>query len=71
MFVFYKKLFEFLEKEILKIGVFHRFKGLFKSNQTRYGVSPVSVEFKTKRIFGMACLGKNLGFHAEFCELCE
>ena len=40
-------------------------KELSKSNQTRYGVSHVYVECKTKRIFGIACLGKKLVFHTE------
>ena len=35
-------------------------KELSKSNQTRYGVSHVYVECKTKRIFGIACLGKKV-----------
>ena len=38
---------------------------LFKSNQTRYGVSPVYLESETKRIFAIACLGKKLAFHTE------
>ena len=38
--VFHTELFEFLEKGILKTGLFYRVKKLFKSNQTWYGVSP-------------------------------
>ena len=38
--------------------IFHRVKELFKSNQTWYGVSPVKLECKTKRVFAIACLGK-------------
>ena len=48
-----------------KIGLFDRVKELFKSNQTRYGVSPVYVECKTKGIFGIACLGKKFLFESE------
>ena len=53
---------------ILKIGLFRRIKELSKWNQTRYGVSPVYAESKTKRIFTIACLGKRLGFHTEICD---
>ena len=38
---FHTELFEFREKGILKIVFFHRVKELSKSNQTRYGESPV------------------------------
>ena len=34
-----------------KIGLFDRVKELFKSEQTRYGVSPGYVEPKTERVF--------------------
>ena len=37
---------------------FYWVKELFKSNRTRYGVSNVHLEGKTKRIFAIACLGK-------------
>ena len=50
-------------------GLFHRVKELSKTNQTRYGVSHVYVECKTKEIFAIAFLGKKLGFHTEICEL--
>ena len=56
---------------IFKIGLSHRVKELLKSNQTWYGVSPVSVECKTKKNYGMACLGKKLSFQAEIFEFCE
>ena len=48
-----------------KIEKFHRVKELFKSNQTRHGVSPVYLESKTERIFGIACLGKKFVFQSE------
>ena len=48
-----------------KIGLFDRVKEWFKSNQTRYGVSPGYVEYKTERIFGIACLGKKFVFQSE------
>ena len=54
-----------------KIGLFERVKKLFKSNQTRYGVSPGYVESKTKRIFAIASLGKKLVFHTEMCNYFE
>ena len=40
-------------------------KELSISNQTRYGVSHVYLECKTKRIFGIACLGKKFVFQSE------
>ena len=43
----------------------------FKSHQTRCGVSHVYLECKTKRIFAIACLGKQLGFHTEYCDYFE
>ena len=48
-----------------KIGLFDRVKELFKSNQTRYGVSPGYVECKTETIFGLACLEKKFVFQSE------
>ena len=56
---------------ILKIGLFHRVKELFKSNQTWYGVSPVYLESKTERIFGIAFLRKKLAFDTEICYYFE
>ena len=67
----HREICEFREKLILKIGLFHRFKELFKSNQTRNGVSPGNVDCKTKRIFGIACLRKKLAFHTEICYYSE
>ena len=52
-------------KKFKKIGLFHLVKELFKSNQTRHGVSPVYLKFKTKRISAIACLGRHLVFHTE------
>ena len=40
-------------------------------NQTRLGVSYEYLESKAKRFFGIACLGKKLGFHLEICEFRE
>ena len=37
-------------------------------NQTWHGVFHVCLEFKTKRIFDIACLGKKLVFHTEVCD---
>ena len=39
--VFHTEICEFRKQRILKIGLFRRVKELSKSNQTRYGVSPV------------------------------
>ena len=60
MLVFHKKLFKFLEKEILKIGLFHRFNELFKSNQSLYEISHVHLECKLKRIFWYRSPGKKV-----------
>ena len=68
---FHTEICEFCEKRILKIGLFHRVKELFNSNQTRYGVSPLYLKSKTKRIFAIACTGKKLDFHTESCEFRE
>ena len=43
--VFHAELFEFREKGILKVGLFHRVKELSKPNQTRNGLSPVYLQF--------------------------
>ena len=51
-----------------KIYKFYRVKEFFKSNQTRYRVSPGYVECKTKGSFGIASLGKKLVFHTEMCN---
>ena len=66
--VFHTEICEYFEYLISKIGLFHRVKELFKSNQTRYRVSRVYLESKTKRIFVIACLGKKLVFHTEICD---
>ena len=63
--VFHTELFEFLEKGILKIGLFYRIEKLLKSNQNWYGLSPWYVKRKTERFFGIAWLGKKLAFHTE------
>ena len=52
-----------------KIQKFYRIKELSKSNQTRYGVSHVYLESKTKRIFAIACLGKKFVFQSEIFDL--
>ena len=53
---------------IIKIGLFRRIKELFKSNQNRNGVYHVYLDYKTKRIFAIACVGKKLVFHTEICD---
>ena len=64
-FVFQSEISTFSLILFLKIEKFRRVKELFKSNQTRYRVSPGYVESKTERIFGKACLGKKLVFQSE------
>ena len=61
-FVFQSEISTFSLILFLKIEKFRRVKELFKSNQTRHRVSPGYVEGKTKRSFGIACLGKKLVF---------
>ena len=58
--VLQSEICEYFEYLISKIGLFHRVKEFFKSNQTGYGVYHGQVESKTKRIFGIACLAKVL-----------
>ena len=50
----------------LKIGLFRRVKELCKVNHTGHGVHHGCFECKTKRIYGIACLGKKLVFHRNF-----
>ena len=42
--------------------------GAFQINQSQQGLSSVYLECKTKIVFGIACLAKQLGFHTEICE---
>ena len=65
---FQTEICDYFQYLIFKLSIFHRLKELFKSNQTRYGVSHVYLEWKTKRIFGIACLRKKLAFHTEICD---
>ena len=44
---------------------------MFKSIQTRYGVSHLHLECRAKRTFAIACLGKNLVFLTEICDYFE
>ena len=70
-FVFQSEISTFSLILFLKIEKFRRVKELFKSNQTRYGVSPEYVECKNERSFGIACLGKKLIFDTEICYYFE
>ena len=63
--VLQSEICEYFEYLISKIGLFHRVKELFKSNQTRYGVYHVYLESRTKRVFAIACLGKKFVFQSE------
>ena len=47
---------------------FYGVKEMSKSNQTPYGVSPLYLESKTKRVFGIACVRKKLVFHTEISD---
>ena len=44
-------------------------KNSLKLNQTRYIVSHVYLDYKTKRIFAIGCVGKKLVFQTEICGL--
>ena len=48
-----------------KILKFHRLKELSKLNQIWYGLFHVYLECKTKKNFGIACLGKKFVFQSE------
>ena len=63
--VFRTEICDYFQNIILKIGLFERVKKLFKPNQFRYGVFPKKPESNTKRIFGIACVGKKLVFHTD------
>ena len=69
--VFHTEICEYFEYLISKIGLFHRVKELFKSNQNGYGVYHGQEESKTKRILAIACLRKKLVLHTEICEYFE
>ena len=69
--VFHTEICDYFKYLILKYSIFDRVKELFKSNQTRYGVSPGYIESKTKTIFAIACLGKKLVLHTEICDFRE
>ena len=66
--VFHTEICDYFKFLFFKYSIFRRVKELFKSNQTRYAVSPGCVKCKTNRIFGIACLGKKLVFHTEICD---
>ena len=68
---FHKEICELREQRILKIGLFHLVKELFKSNQTRYVVSPGYLDSKTERVFDIACTRKKFAIHTEICEFRE
>ena len=57
--VFHTELCDYFQYLIFKYNIFHRVKELFKSKQSRYGVSHGYLVDKTKRIFGISCLEKN------------
>ena len=63
--VFQTEICDLFTSVIFKYSFFDRVKELSKFNQTRYGVSPVYIESKTKRIFAIAWLGKKLVFQSE------
>ena len=65
------EIFYYFEYFFSKKGLFYRVKELFKSNQTRYGVSPEYTECKPEKIFRIACLEKKLAFDTEICYYFE
>ena len=46
-------------------------KNFLKLNQTRYIVSHVYLDYKTKRVFAIVCVGKKLVFQTENCDYFE
>ena len=50
---------EFFRITIFKNRFLSSVLGVFQTNQTRYGVSPVQVMCNAKRIYGIACLEKS------------
>ena len=66
--VFHTEICDQFKLLILKYSIFDWVKELFKSTQTRYGVSRVYIESKIKRVFAIVCLGKKLVFHTEICD---
>ena len=63
--VLQSEICEYFEYLISKIGLSHRVKELFKSNQTGYGVYHGQVESKTNRVLAIAYLGKKLVLQSE------
>ena len=59
---------DYFQYLIFRYSVFHWVKELPKSNRTWYRVSPVYVTSETKKIFGIACLGKKLTLCTEICD---
>ena len=70
-FVFQSEISSYSLIIFSKILKFLRVKELFKSNKTGNGVYHGQVESKTKRILAIACLGKKLVFHTQFCNYFE
>ena len=66
---FYTEIFEYFEYLISKKGLFHRVKELLKWNQTRYAVSPVYVEFRTKKNFCYCLPRKKVSFSYGILQL--
>ena len=46
-------------------------KNFLKLNQTQYRVSHMYLDYKTKRIFAIGCIGKKLVFHTEIYDYFE
>ena len=57
--VFHTEIGDYFQYLIFKYSIFHRVKQLFKWKQRLYGVFHGYLEYKTKRIFGIACLEKS------------
>ena len=61
--IFHTEICEFRDSRILKIGLFHRVKELFKLNKIGMESRHSSQSLKQKEFFfGIACLGKKFKF---------
>ena len=68
---FHTEIFVYFKLKILKIGLFRMVKNFLKLNQTRNRVFHLYLDYKTKSIFAIACLGKKLAFHTEIYDYFE
>ena len=64
-FVFQSEISTYSVILFSKIQKFYWVEELSESNQTHYGVFHFNLECRTKRVFGIACLGKKFVFQSE------